>query len=121
MILLLFFADCNCLLCIRNGKMLILRPDALPVKCSGSVHDPPLSPDVTVELVKKYENIKGYKDTQAGMDHTRELIRRVKAIRPDFEIYSGFDDNFAHNILAVTSGVISHPVRSGKLYRYSFV
>lgn len=41
-----------------------------------------ITPDVTVELVKKYENIKGYKDTQAGMDHTRELIRRVKAIRP---------------------------------------
>lgn len=37
-----------------------------------------ITPDVTVELVKKYENIKGYKDTQAGMDHTRELIRRVK-------------------------------------------
>ena len=53
-----------------------------------------ITPDVTVELVKKYENIKGYKDTQAGMDHTRELIRRVKSIRPDFEIYSGFDDNF---------------------------
>ena len=60
-----------------------------------------------MELVKKYENIKGYKDTQAGMDHTRELIRRVKAIRPDFEIYSGFDDNFAHNILAGGDGCIA--------------
>lgn len=66
-----------------------------------------ITPDVTVELVKKYENIKGYKDTQAGMDHTRELIRRVKAIRPDFEIYSGFDDNFAHNILAGGDGCIA--------------
>lgn len=65
---------------------------------------------MTVELVKKYENIKGYKDTQAGMDHTRELIRRVKAIRPDFEIYSGFDDNFAHNILA----------GGGRMHRRSF-
>ena len=66
-----------------------------------------ITPDVTVELVEKYENIKGYKDTQAGMDHTRELIRRVKAIRPDFEIYSGFDDNFAHNILAGGDGCIA--------------
>ena len=41
------------------------------------------------------------------MDHTRELIRRVKSIRPDFEIYSGFDDNFANNTLVSGDGWIA--------------
>lgn len=66
-----------------------------------------VTPQVTLNLVKKYPNIKGYKDTQAGMDHTRELIKLIKAVRPDFEIYSGFDDNFAHNVLAGGDGCIA--------------
>ena len=41
------------------------------------------------------------------MDHTRELIKLIKAVRPDFEIYSGFDDNFAHNVLAGGDGCIA--------------
>ena len=40
------------------------------------------------------------------MDHTRELIKQVKSQMPDFEIYSGFDDNFAHNVLAGGDGCI---------------
>lgn len=66
-----------------------------------------LTPAVTLKLVKKYANIIGYKDTQAGMDHTRELIKLIKPVRPDFEIYSGFDDNFAHNVLAGGDGCIA--------------
>ena len=49
----------------------------------------------------------GYKDTQAGMDHTRELIKLVKGEFPAFEVYSGFDDNFAHNVLAGGDGCIA--------------
>lgn len=66
-----------------------------------------LTPRVTLHLVQKYDNIVGYKDTQAGMDHTRELIKLIKPVRPDFEIYSGFDDNFAHNVLAGGDGCIA--------------
>ncbi|MGM9538532.1 MAG: dihydrodipicolinate synthase family protein [Candidatus Onthomonas sp.] len=66
-----------------------------------------VTPQVTLHLVEKYANIKGYKDTQAGMDHTRELIKRIKPVRPDFEIYSGFDDNFAHNVLSGGDGCIA--------------
>ena len=46
------------------------------------------------------------KDTISGMDHTRELIKVVKSHIPSFEIYSGFDDNFAHNVLAGGNGCI---------------
>ena len=41
------------------------------------------------------------------MDHTRELIKVVKSQVPSFEIYSGYDDNFAHNVLAGGNGCIA--------------
>jgi 4-hydroxy-tetrahydrodipicolinate synthase len=40
------------------------------------------------------------------MDNTREIIKLLKPEYPDFEIYSGFDDNFAHNVLAGGDGCI---------------
>ena len=57
-------------------------------------------------LAKIHPNIVGMKDTISGMDHTRELIKVVKSQIPSFEIYSGFDDNFAHNVLAGGNGCI---------------
>ena len=57
-------------------------------------------------LALKHPNIAGCKDTISGMDHTRELIKAVKPLRPDFEIYSGFDDNFAHNVISGGDGCI---------------
>lgn len=65
-----------------------------------------LSPDVTLKLLRKHKNIAGYKDTIPGMDHTRELIKRIKPEFPGFKIYSGFDDNFAHNVLSGGDGCI---------------
>ena len=62
--------------------------------------------DVIRRLALRHPNIVGCKDTIAGMDHTRELIKAVKPVRPDFEIYSGFDDNFAHNVLSGGDGCI---------------
>lgn len=65
-----------------------------------------ISPSVVRRLAEAYDNIIGIKDTIAGMDHTRELIKAIKPIRPAFEIYSGFDDNFAHNVLSGGNGSI---------------
>ena len=65
-----------------------------------------ISPSVVRRLAVANEKIIGIKDTIAGMDHTRELIKSVKPVRPDFEIYSGFDDNFAHNALSGGDGSI---------------
>lgn len=66
-----------------------------------------LTPEITLRLIRNHKNIVGYKDTQPGMDHTRELIKLIKGEFPNFEIYSGFDDNFAHNILAGGDGCIA--------------
>jgi 4-hydroxy-tetrahydrodipicolinate synthase len=66
-----------------------------------------ISPAVVRRLAADYPNIVGIKDTISGLDHTRELIKAVKPIRPDFEIFSGFDDNFAHNVLSGGDGCIA--------------
>ena len=46
------------------------------------------------------------KDTQAGVSHTLELVKTVKKEFPYFEVYAGFDDNFAHNVLSGGNGCI---------------
>ncbi len=66
-----------------------------------------ISAETVKKLALRHKNIVGCKDTIAGMDHTRELIKAVKPLRPDFEIYSGFDDNFAHNVLSGGDGCIA--------------
>ena len=65
-----------------------------------------IPPATVVQLARMHPNIVGMKDTISGMDHTRELIKVVKSHIPTFEIYSGFDDNFAHNVLAGGNGCI---------------
>ncbi len=66
-----------------------------------------ISPQVVKKLALAHANIVGIKDTIGGVDHTRELIKQVKSVRPEFEIYSGFDDNFAHNVLCGGNGCIA--------------
>lgn len=66
-----------------------------------------LSADTVLKLAMKYPNIIGIKDTVGEMGHTRELIRKVKGRRPDFLVYSGFDEFFFHNILSGGDGCIA--------------
>ena len=66
-----------------------------------------ISPAVVRKLAERYENIIGIKDTIGGVDHTREIIKQVKQVRPEFRVYSGFDDNFAHNVLCGGNGCIA--------------
>lgn len=66
-----------------------------------------ISPEVVCRLAQKHPHLIGIKDTIAGVDHTREIIKQVKAVRPDFRVYSGFDDNFLHNVLCGGDGCIA--------------
>ena len=66
-----------------------------------------LSAQVVKRLALTYPNIVGIKDTIPGMDHTRELIEAIKPVRPDFEIYSGFDENLTANVVAGGYGCIA--------------
>ncbi|SFP59341.1 4-hydroxy-tetrahydrodipicolinate synthase [Oscillibacter sp. PC13] len=65
-----------------------------------------IPPATVLQLATMHPNIVGMKDTVLAMDHTRELIKVVKSQIPTFEIYSGFDDNFAHNLLSGGNGCI---------------
>lgn len=65
-----------------------------------------ISPEVVLRLRRTHDNLVGIKDTISGVDHTRELIKTVKSEYPDFEVYSGFDDNAAHNVLSGGDGII---------------
>lgn len=71
-------------------------------KMSG--HD--INPKVLLNLLEKHQNIIGYKDTVSEMSHTRNLIQAIKDKYPNFIIYSGYDDNFVHNILSGGNGCI---------------
>ncbi|WP_408580173.1 hypothetical protein [Acinetobacter baumannii] len=46
----------------------------------------------------------GMKDTVPDAFHTAQVINTVKKNIPHFEVYAGYDNNFAHNIL---SGVMT--------------
>ncbi|MCI8810886.1 MAG: dihydrodipicolinate synthase family protein [Oscillibacter sp.] len=63
--------------------------------------------ETVLQLALMHPNIVGLKDTIPGMDHTRELIKAVKSRIPTFEVYSGFDDNFARNVLSGGDGCIA--------------
>jgi len=63
--------------------------------------------DTIVELVKKYDNIKGLKDSVLDFAHTGEILRKVLPIRPDFETFSGYDHHFLDNIALGGAGGIS--------------
>ena len=65
-----------------------------------------LTPELMLKLRRKHDNIVGCKDTVVNFAHTRRLIDNILPEFPDFEIYSGYDDNFAHNVLSGGSGVI---------------
>lgn len=66
-----------------------------------------ISPSVVLELARRYPNIVGIKDTIPDMAHTVELIQTVKGNLPSFEVLSGFDHNFASNVLAGGDGCIA--------------
>lgn len=65
-----------------------------------------LKPQVALNLARRHKNIVGYKDTVVNMSHTRELIKTMRPEFPEFEILSGFDDNFVHNVLSGGNGCI---------------
>lgn len=67
-------------------------------------HD--LTPEVTLNLLRKHKNIVGFKDTVSEMGHTRKLMTTVLKEFPDFIVLSGFAENFVHNILCGGSGCI---------------
>lgn len=58
-------------------------------------------------LVAQLPNLCGIKDTVDCASHTRAIVHAVKAIRPDFMVFSGFDEYFIPNLMNGGDGVLS--------------
>jgi 4-hydroxy-tetrahydrodipicolinate synthase len=65
-----------------------------------------LSAEVVSSLAKKYDNIVSLKDTVDNISHTRKVIQKVKLIRPDFTVLSGFDEYYILNRISGGDGVL---------------
>lgn len=66
-----------------------------------------LKPEVILNLARRHKNIVGIKDTVGTMGHTRAVIQAVKSEFPEFLVFSGFDEFFAHNVLSGGDGCIA--------------
>ncbi len=65
-----------------------------------------VKPEVMLRIAKRNQNVIGCKDTVTNFAHTRELIKRILPEVPYFEVLSGYDDYFGHNVLSGGAGTI---------------
>lgn len=66
-----------------------------------------LTPDTVKRLVLQNENIVGIKDTIDSVGHLRAMINTVKAVRPDFAVFCGYDDHLLNTLLLGGDGAIT--------------
>ena len=63
-------------------------------------------PQIAYRLLKKHKNIKGFKDSHSQFAHTRTLAELTREEFPDFELYSGYDENLLHLVMSGGTGCI---------------
>ncbi len=66
-----------------------------------------VAPETILKLLQNHKNIKGIKDTVGDVAHTKTMAKIVLSEFGDFEIYSGYDDQFCDNITYGGAGCIS--------------
>jgi 4-hydroxy-tetrahydrodipicolinate synthase len=66
-----------------------------------------LTPDLVLQLASRHTNIVGIKETVDTAGHIREIILKVKAVRPDFSVFAGFDDHLFNTLALGGDGAIS--------------
>lgn len=62
--------------------------------------------DVVLRVRRNNKNIIGVKDTVTQMGHTRKILTTLLKEFPDFIVYSGYDENYAHNVTSGGAGCI---------------
>ncbi len=67
-------------------------------------HD--LNLEITAKLLGRHANIAGYKDSVPSITHAVELIDSLSPGYPDFEVFCGYDNNFAGCVLSGGAGAI---------------
>ncbi|MFC4025188.1 dihydrodipicolinate synthase family protein [Oceanobacillus longus] len=65
-----------------------------------------LTPDFVYKLAMSHENIIGIKETVEDVGHIRDMIYKLKKARPEFVIFSGYDDHLLHNLATGGDGAI---------------
>ena len=65
-----------------------------------------VKPEIVLRLLRRHDNIVGLKDSVADMGHTRSLLTTVAKEFPQFQVYSGFDENLIHNGASGGAGCI---------------
>lgn len=63
-----------------------------------------LSPELVKRLALEFPNIVGIKDTVDTMRHIRNVIHAVKPVRPDFAVFSGYDEYMLDTLIAGGDG-----------------
>lgn len=66
-----------------------------------------LSAGLITQLAQEFQQFSGVKDTVDCLSHTRDIINRVKPLRPDFAVLAGYDEYLIPTLLAGGDGVIS--------------
>lgn len=69
-----------------------------------TAHD--LNSQLVLRLARAHRNIVGIKDTVTEMGHTSDILCKLKPEFPDFQVFSGYDDNLVHNVMSGGAGVI---------------
>lgn len=69
-----------------------------------------LSPDFVARLAREIPSIIGIKETVDEAGHIREMIIKTKAERPDFKVFSGYDDHLLNTLTLGGDGAISASV-----------
>lgn len=62
--------------------------------------------DVVLQVRRNNKNVIGVKDTVTQMGHTRKILTTILKEFPDFIVYSGYDENYAHNVTSGGAGCI---------------
>lgn len=63
-------------------------------------------PETVRNLLRKHKNIGGFKDSHSQFSHTRTLLELTREEFPEFEVYSGYDENLFHVVLSGGVGCI---------------
>jgi 4-hydroxy-tetrahydrodipicolinate synthase len=65
-----------------------------------------LSPSLVERMARECSNVSGIKDTVTEYSHVWNVLRGVKAERPDFRVFAGFEDLILPSMLAGGDGAI---------------
>ncbi|URM33507.1 dihydrodipicolinate synthase family protein [Cytobacillus firmus] len=63
--------------------------------------------ELIVKLAKDYPNISGIKETVGDFGHIRQVITEVKKVRPDFLVFSAFDEHMLPALMIGAAGSIN--------------